>query len=71
MRNIFLISILFLGTTLFAQDGRETISLSGDGWRLWKDQNASWKNDKLYLPSEITDISALPVNEPTDRKSVV
>ncbi|MGA3171506.1 MAG: malectin domain-containing carbohydrate-binding protein [Chthoniobacteraceae bacterium] len=35
-----------------------------DAWRLWLDQNAEWKNDKLYLPDEV-DLTKLPVNAPT------
>ncbi len=46
-------------------DGRWNQSLSGDGWSLWIDKEASWENDRLYLPYEITDISLLPVNAPT------
>lgn len=67
MKNniLLLLCILFTGTGLYAQNGRETISLSGEAWRLWKDSKASWQNDKLYLPSEINDLSLLPVNEPT------
>src|ERR1700683_1651973 len=35
-----------------------------DSWRLWLDQEAQWKNDKLYLPEEV-DLTKLPVNPPT------
>jgi hypothetical protein len=34
------------------------------GWRLWLDEKAPWKNDTLYLPEE-ADLSKLPVNAPT------
>lgn len=46
-------------------EGRFTLSLSGDGWFLWQDKQAEWKQDRLYLPKEITDLSLLPVNPPT------
>lgn len=35
-----------------------------DSWRLWLDEKAEWKNDKLYLPDEIN-LTAMPVNAPT------
>ena len=25
-----------------------------DGWRLWVDENAEWKNDALFLPEDVT-----------------
>ncbi|GAB6012915.1 PA14 domain-containing protein [Viscerimonas tarda] len=46
-------------------EGRTAINLSGAGWRLCLDKEASWKNDKLYLPDEAKDLSKLPVNAPT------
>jgi len=48
------------------KEGRFTLSLSGDGWFLWQDKQAEWKQDKLFLPEEITDLSRLPVNPPTE-----
>lgn len=48
-----------------AGEGRYTIPLTGGGWSLWLDKEASWQNDRLYLPHEITDLSLLPVNVPT------
>src|SRR5258708_29350841 len=38
--------------------------ISGSGWRLWPDQTAAWKDDTLYLPSEV-DLGKMPVNPPT------
>lgn len=35
-----------------------------DGWRLWVDQKAAWKDDTLYLPEDVN-LSALPVNQPS------
>ena len=37
--------------------------LSGKGWKLWYDKDASWKNDQLFLPS--TDIKSIPAALPT------
>src|ERR1700739_3902172 len=44
-----------------------------DGWRLWIDEKAEWKNDELFLPEDISwqngvlcgKSKPLPVNEPT------
>ncbi|WP_239063538.1 PA14 domain-containing protein [Bacteroides sp. 51] len=41
------------------------MNLSDSQWWLWRDTDATWKDDKLYLPTEITDLSILPVNVPT------
>jgi len=62
---IFLILIaLFLGVfSASAGPGRWECELSGDGWRLWLDNEAGWKNDNIYLPP--VNIGALPDNPPT------
>jgi len=39
------------------------VNLDGD-WHLWLDKDASWQNDKLFLPDEIP-TTQLPVNVPT------
>jgi beta-galactosidase len=41
-----------------------------DGWHLWLDEHAEWKNDPLYLPEDVRpggsgDIAKLAVNPPT------
>ncbi|MFC1538360.1 glycoside hydrolase family 2 protein [Candidatus Latescibacterota bacterium] len=46
-----------------ADPGRWEMDISGDGWSLWLDRDADWKDDELYLPP--VDVSALPVNPPT------
>ena len=38
--------------------------LPDDGWNLWIDQQATWKDDPIHLP-ETFDLSQLPVNAPT------
>ncbi|MFH2001484.1 MAG: PA14 domain-containing protein [Planctomycetota bacterium] len=42
---------------------RERIDLSGPGWELWLDKEASYRNDALYLPP--VDLNKLPVHAPT------
>ena len=43
---------------------RVLLSLDAAGWKVWLDQAAQWKDDKLYLPSEV-DLARMPVNPPT------
>ena len=46
-----------------AEPGRTTMDLSGPRWHLWRDVNADWAGDDLYLPP--VDIVKIPVNPPT------
>lgn len=52
------IALVLFPTLAAAQD------ISQSGWRLWLDPNAAWKEDTIYLPSEV-DLKRLPVNPPT------
>lgn len=63
--SLFFVFYLLCGFSANAGEGRYTIPLTGSGWSLWFDKEAEWQNDRLYLPNEITDLSILPVNEPT------
>lgn len=63
----FLRGILFLlcAAVLFivpAMAG-ERIDLTGPGWALWLDKDASYEDDMLYLPP--VNLSVLPVNPPS------
>ncbi|MBT4482657.1 MAG: hypothetical protein HOC71_03155, partial [Candidatus Latescibacteria bacterium] len=40
--------------------GRWEKELSGPGWKLWRDREAEWVDDDIYMPP--VDISLLPVN---------
>jgi hypothetical protein len=42
----------------------DTLEIPDTGWRLWLDREAAWKDDQLFLPSEVQ-LAALPVNPPT------
>ncbi|MDA0349474.1 MAG: PA14 domain-containing protein [Verrucomicrobia bacterium] len=73
MRTVFtgiLLPLVFWGGTeatvhaeIIGKSSRTEIRLSGDEWKLWRDVEAQWKNDELFLPP--VDISKLPVNPPT------
>lgn len=51
------------GSPLLPASDRQEIDLSGAGWTLWLDRNATWKDDTLYFPTP--PLSELPVNPPT------
>ena len=55
---------LFVGHALFAADADHTLAISDQGWHLWPDTNAAWKNDPIFLPGDF-DLAKLPVNAPT------
>jgi len=54
-------ALIFGGGTAAAD--RWERELSGGGWRLWLDRDASWLDDDIHLPP--VDIAGLPVNPPT------
>lgn len=50
-----------------ASQTSDVINLSGDGWYAKLDAEAAWRDDTLYLPSELpSDLATLPLNAPTD-----
>ena len=62
--NLILLSIiiLFVMHACYAQTG--VINVADNGWRLFPDTSAQWKNDNIYLPGEF-DLNKLSVNPPT------
>lgn len=58
MKRLLIASLALLSLSLHAGD------ISTSGWRLWPDRDATWKNDTLYLPSEVN-LGQMPVNPPT------
>ncbi|MES2441536.1 MAG: sugar-binding domain-containing protein [Pseudomonadota bacterium] len=40
------------------------IEVPDQGWRLWIDRDAAYRDDRIYLPSQ-ANLAALPVNPPT------
>lgn len=43
---------------------QRSVDLSAEKWSLWPDQKAEWKNDPLFLPSQVK-LETMPVNPPT------
>src|SRR5437016_5882218 len=54
----------FLIVWLLAAGEARAADLSDNGWRLWRDERAVWRDDRLFLPSELH-LAQLPVNAPT------
>lgn len=53
-----------LAPTLGLTAEANRMAIADDGWRLWIDTAAAWKDDDLHLPSAV-DLKTLPVNPPT------
>jgi beta-galactosidase len=62
VKHTFVISTFFVLASISSLVSGEDISNSG--WRLWPDQQAAWKDDTLYLPSDVH-LDQMPVNPPT------
>jgi len=48
----------------FAAAAAPTGAIPDEGWRLWVDQKAAWRDDTLYLPDDVK-LAGLPVNPPS------
>lgn len=42
----------------------DAVMIPDEGWRMWPDQKAEWRHDKIYLPEDV-DLKKLPINPPT------
>jgi beta-galactosidase len=62
-RILMLVFIVLHGSIACAWSQRQEIDLSGQGWHLWRDTQASWQNDELFAPG--TDLAKIPANPPT------
>jgi beta-galactosidase len=54
-------------SSVFVASGNADVSGSvnlDQGWRLWLDPKAAWKDDAIFLPEDV-DLQYLPVNPPT------
>jgi beta-galactosidase len=64
---IFAVLLAFLqsyGQTTKQKPVLSSTDISTSRWRLWPDTAAEWKNDDIYLPSEVN-LDKLKVNAPT------
>lgn len=62
-RNIFIIFLIAFISAIPSAAQDRYIPIESEGWNLWLDRKAEWKNDPLFLPP--VDVSELPVNPPT------
>ena len=53
-----------LAPTVASAARTDPLAIPDEGWRLWIDTAAAWKDDVLHLPSAV-DLKTLPVNPPT------
>lgn len=44
--------------------GSNTVDVPDTGWRMWRDVNASWQDDKIFLPANVR-LAELPTRPPT------
>ena len=63
-KTAFLGLALWLAAASVAGQQRIVTSLSGEGWHLWPDKAANWKNEKIFMTP--VDVSSLPVVPPTE-----
>ena len=64
--SIFL-QFIFLSAAPAAVSGASNLD---QGWRLWLDPTAAWRDDAIYLPEDV-DLQKMPVNRPTGGWSVL
>jgi hypothetical protein len=58
------IFILALAAGMFWQaDAREVVSLSGSGWKLWRDTDAKWQSEHVVVPG--TPLDQITAHQPT------
>jgi beta-galactosidase len=53
-----------LAPSLASAAKTDPLTVPDDGWRLWIDTAAAWKDDDIHLPGRF-DLATLPVNPPT------
>ena len=65
MKTFFTSLIVLFSFSYYCAAQRLHMELSSpDGWKVWLDEKAKWKEDKLFLPDEL-ELSDVPVNLPT------
>lgn len=76
--NKSLCALIFSATAVVPIFARDIISLSGPGWKLWRDTEAKWQSESVVVPgTPLTSVTRhLPTGgwdalEKADRKSVV
>ena len=60
-KSIFILALA--AGMLWQADAREVVSLSGSGWKLWRDTDAKWQSEKVVVPG--TPLDQIPAHQPT------
>ncbi|MBP2159299.1 MULTISPECIES: sugar-binding domain-containing protein [Asticcacaulis] len=66
-RNFFTLSAAgaaIASQAIAASPQADPLNVPDEGWNLWIDEQAPWKDDVIHLPSQV-DLKTLPVNAPT------
>ncbi len=63
MKKTLWILALAAGMLWQDADAREVVSLSGSGWKLWRDTAAQWQSEKVVVPG--TPLDQIPAHQPT------
>ncbi|MBR2964049.1 MAG: hypothetical protein IKC53_07580 [Lentisphaeria bacterium] len=61
-KSIFILA-LAAGMLWQTADAREVVSLSGSGWKLWRDTDAKWQSEKVVVPG--TPLDQITAHQPT------
>ena len=63
MKKTLCILALAAGMLWQTAEAREVVSLSGSGWKLWRDTAAQWQSEKVVVPG--TPLDQIPAHQPT------
>ena len=63
MKKTLCILALTAGMLWQAAEARDVISLSGSGWKLWRDTDAKWQSEKVVVPG--TPLNQVTAHQPT------
>ncbi len=62
-KTLCLLAALTAGMLWQTAEAREVVSLSGSGWKLWRDTAAKWQSEKVVVPG--TPLDQIPAHQPT------
>ena len=60
-KSIFILALA--AGMLWQADAREVVSLSGSGWKLWRDTAAQWQSEHVVVPG--TPLDQITAHQPT------
>ena len=60
-KSIFILALA--AGMLWQAEARDVVSLSGSGWKLWRDTDAKWQSEKVVVPG--TPLDQITAHQPT------